>query len=78
MPNTTQVPSNLSVVTQAQDEQYGNYLSKYEVAAYRGITDEDVDPLFASGELAGTYTVAGTNYIFSREKLDEWVENRLK
>ncbi len=68
----------MSVVTQAQDEQYGNYLSKYEVAAYLGITDEDVDQLFASGELDGTYTVAGTNYIFSREKLDEWVENRLK
>ena len=78
MPNTTQVPSNLSVVTQAQDEQYGNYLSKYEVAAYLGITDEDVDQLFASGKLDGTYTVAGANYIFSREKLDEWVENRLK
>ena len=68
----------MSVVTQAQDEQYGNYLSKYEVAAYLGITDEDVDQLFASGKLDGTYTVAGVNYIFSREKLDEWVENRLK
>ena len=78
LPNTTQVPSNLSVMTQTQDEQYGNYLSKYEVAAYLGITDEDVDKLFASGELDGTYTVAGANYIFSREKLDEWVENRIK
>ncbi len=78
LPNTTQVPSNLSVITQTQDEQYGNYLSKNEVAAYLSITDEDVDKLFSSGELDGTYTVAGANYIFSREKLDEWVEKRIE
>ena len=78
LPNTTQVPSNLSVMTQTQDERYGNYLSKYEVAAYLGITDEDVDKLFTSGELDGTYTMAGANYIFSREKLDEWVEKRIE
>lgn len=77
LPNTTHIPSNLSVVSQTQDELYGNYLSKYEVAAYLRITDEDVDKLFHSGELEGTYTVAGANYVFSREKLDEWVENRI-
>ena len=77
LPNTTQVPSSLSVVTQARDEMFGNYLSKYEVAAYLGITDEDVDSLLASGELEGTYTVAGANYVFSREKLDDWVEKRI-
>ena len=77
LPDTTQVPSNLSVMTQTQDEQYGNYLSTYAVAAYLGITDEDVDKLISSGELEGTYTKAGENYIFSREKLDEWVENRI-
>lgn len=78
LPNTTQVPSNLSVLTQTRDEQYGNYLSKYEVAAYLGITDEDVENLFSSGELDGTYAMAGANSIFSREKLDEWVEKRIK
>lgn len=78
LPNTTHVPSNLSVMTQTQDGQYGNYLSKYEVAAYLSITDEDVDELFSSGELDGTYTVAGANYIFSRDKLDEWVKKRIE
>lgn len=77
LPNTTQVPSNLSVITQTQDEIFGKYLSKYEVAVYLRITDEDVDKLFNSGELEGTYTLAGAKYVFSREKLDEWIENRI-
>lgn len=78
LPNTTQVPSVLSVTTQTRDEQFGNYLSKYEVAAYLGITDDDVNKLFNAGELKGTYVEAGENYIFIREKLDGWVEKQIK
>ena len=78
LPNTTQVPSNLSVVTKTMDELYGNYLCKSQVAAYLNIADDDIDKLLNSGELDGTYTVAGDSYIFSREKLDEWVDKRIK
>lgn len=77
LPNTTQVPSSLSVITQTQDERYGSYLAKSQVAAYLKITDEDVDSLLNSGELDGTYTITGANYVFSREKLDEWVDRRI-
>lgn len=77
LPDTTQVPSSLSVVTKTMDELYGNYLSEYEVAAYLHITEEDVDKLLGSGELEGTYTVAGASYVFSREKLDEWVKKQI-
>lgn len=78
LPNTTQVPSVLSVTSQTQGEQFGNYLSKYEVAAYLGITDDDVNKLFNAGELKGTYVEAGASCIFIREKLDEWVEKQIK
>ena len=77
LPDTTKVPSNLSVITQTHDETFGDYLSKYEVAAYLGITDADVDEMFNSGELEGTYIEAGANYVFSRDRLDEWVEKRI-
>lgn len=77
LPDTASVPASFSVTTRTADELYGNYLSKYEVAAYLNITDEDVEKLLNSGELDGTYTVAGANYVFSREKLDEWVSNRI-
>lgn len=77
LPGTTQVPSILSVITQEQDEMYGKYLSKYQVAPYLGISEDDVDKLLKSGDLEGTYTEAGENHIFSREKLDEWVEKRI-
>ena len=59
LPNTTSVPASFSVTTQTRDEMFGNYLSKYEVTAYLNITDEDVDKLLNSGELDGTYTIAG-------------------
>lgn len=77
LPGTTQVPSSLSVVTQTADEQYGPYLSIYEVAAYLKISNEDVGTLLHTGQLDGTYTAAGDSYVFSREKLDEWVANRI-
>lgn len=77
LPNTTQVPSALSVTTQTEDETYGNYLSKYEIAEYLNITSEDVEELFQAGELEGTYIKAGANDVFSRAKIDEWVEKRI-
>lgn len=77
LPNTTSVPTSFSVTTHTQDEAFGNYLSKYEVSAYLNISNEDVEMLLDSGKLEGTYTVAGTSYVFSREKLDEWVAERI-
>lgn len=77
LPNTTQVPSSLSVITKTADEQYGNYFSEYQVAAYLGITNEDVDVLLRTGKLDGTYMTAGENLLFSREKLDEWVKQQI-
>ena len=75
MPDTTQVPSNLSVT---QEERIGKYLSMYEAAVYLSISEDDVDELLKDGELEGTYFVVGENYTFSHEKLDEWVEERLR
>ncbi len=79
LPNTTQVPSSLSVVTQTEGEQeLGNYLSKHEICDYLNISYEDVEELLESGALEGTYTMVDNSYIFSRQKLDEWVEERIE
>ncbi len=77
LPDTTRVPSSLSVTTKTMDELYGNYLSEYEVAAYLSIAEEDVDALLRTGKLDGTYMVAGESLMFSREKLDEWVKQQI-
>ena len=54
MPNTTQVPSNIAVTTtDAANGQFGEYLSEYQVAAYLGITDEDVSVLVESLKKTG-------------------------
>ena len=79
LPDTTQVPSNLSVVTKTVGEkELGNYLSKYEICNYLNISYEDVDEMLESGALEGTYTMVDKSYIFSRQKLDEWVEERIE
>ncbi len=76
-PDTTYVPSSYPVITQTQDEHYGNYLSKWQVADYLNIGALDVDALLSSGELDGTYTVIGEDYVFSKAKIDEWIEKRI-
>ena len=79
LPDTTHVPSSLSVTTtDSAYGQFGEYLSQYEVAAYLGITDEDVESLIKSGELDGVSTKLGANYVFVKSKVDEWMENRVR
>ena len=79
LPDTTHVPSSLAVTTtDSAYGQFGEYLSRYEVAAYLGITDEDVESLIKSGELDGVSTKLGANYVFVKSKVDEWMENRVK
>ena len=79
LPETTHVPSSLAVTTtDSAYGQFGEYLSQYEVAAYLGITDEDVVSLIESGELDGVSTKLGANYVFVKSKVDEWMEKRVK
>ncbi len=79
LPDTTHVPSSLAVTTtDSAYGQFGEYLSQYEVAAYLGITDEDVTSLIKSGELDGVSTKLGANYVFVKSKVDEWMENRVR
>lgn len=79
LPETTHVPSSLAVTTtDSAYGQFGEYLSQYEVAAYLGITDEDVASLIKSGELDGVSTKLGANYVFVKSKVDEWMENRVR
>ena len=79
LPETTHVPSSLAVTTtDSAYGQFGEYLSQYEVAAYLGITDEDVASLIKSGELNGVSTKLGANYVFVKSKVDEWMENRVE
>ena len=83
LPETTHVPASLAVTTtDSAYGQFGEYLSVYEVAAYLGITDEDVtafiDSLIKTGELDSVSTTIGANRVFVKSKLDGWMENRVK
>ena len=79
LPDTTHVPSNLAVTSvNSAHGQFGEYFSEYQVAAYLGITNEDVTALMEAGELDGVSTKLGANYVFIKSKVDEWMENRVK
>ena len=83
LPDTTRVPSNLAVTTtDVAYGQFGEYLSNHQVAAYLGITDEDVNALVESliktGELDSVSTEIGANRVFVKSRLDEWMDNRTK
>ncbi|MBQ3553007.1 MAG: hypothetical protein IJA35_07695 [Clostridia bacterium] len=58
-------------------ELFGSYLSKFQLAAYLNIADAGIDTLLQSEELDITYTVARASYVFSCEKLNEWLEKRI-
>ena len=79
LPDTTHVPASLAVTTTDSGYgQFGEYLSQFELAAYLGITDEDVTTLINAGELDGVSTKLGANYVFVKGKVDEWMESKVQ
>ncbi len=77
LPDTTRVPSHLSVSTQSVQDQFGDYLDRNEVSAYLGITDEEADRLIESGAMDSAIYKVGETYIISKSALQEWVERGL-
>ena len=78
MPDTTKVPASLAITTtDSAYGEFGEYLSKYELAAYLGITDDDVTSLINAGELKDVSTKLGANYVFVKDAVDEWMAERL-
>jgi len=59
-------------------QQFGEYMSEYEASAFLGMITDDFIEFVQSGELKGTYTVVQENYVFSKDKLAEWMKNRIE
>lgn len=74
LPDTTTVPSSLSVNTQNTQEQFGDYLSRYDVAGYLGISSDEADRLIDSGAMDSAIYKIGETYIISKSALQKWVE----
>ncbi len=78
LPETAKYPASLAITTSDTGYgQFGDYLSIHEVAGYLRVTTEDVEVLMEKGQLNGVYTKINANYVFSKEALKEWVENRV-
>lgn len=77
IPDSPTIPPSLTVTTSNMDDQYDDYLTKYDVQGYLGVAEENLDALLESGELDSVYTKIGTSYVFSKAALQEWVEGRI-
>ena len=85
---TPYIPSSIEVTT----NQAGDYMSEYEAWIYLRIDSDRFHDLLSSGALNGTYTsfesvkqipdsfetVTGAWYIFSKSKLDKWMNDRIE
>ncbi len=74
LPDTTRIPSSLNVNTQSGQAQFGDYLSRYEVAGYLGISSDEADQLIDSGAMDSAIYKIGDTYIISKSALQKWVE----
>ncbi len=77
LPDTTQVPSSLSVNTQNGQIQFGDYLSYHEVAVYLGISSDEADRLIESGAIDSAIYKVGETYIISKQALSELVNSKI-
>ena len=70
-------PNSLSVSTQDSSQQFGDYLTTYEAAAYLGISDTDVNDLINSGKLDSAIYKDGEICIISKDALQAWVNSQI-
>ena len=76
------ISGNFSGTLTGNINEYGQtdieYLSVYEVSGYLRIGYDNLNKLIESGELNGTYTIIEGSIVFSKEKLSEWMKNRIE
>lgn len=70
------VPSSFTLKETAWE--YDDYMSQYEAAAFLKIDADTFTGMMRSGQLLGTYTVVEGGSVFSREKLSQWIEDRIE
>lgn len=77
LPETPNIPSNLSVSTWDGHVEYGEFLSEGEIASFLGISSDDARTLIESGELLPYCTKIGDSYVFSKTALEGWMNTRM-
>ena len=63
--------------THDNTQQFGDYLTAYDVAAYLGISSDDTSDLINSGKLDSAIYKDGEICIISKQALQEWVNSQI-
>lgn len=69
---------NMPAAAIDRESQFGEFMSSHEASLFLSIQPYDLQDLIDLGELSGTYTVVADGYVFSKEKLTQWAENRIE
>lgn len=78
MPDAALMPRNLSVTTSDGAPVFREYMSDYEAAGFLTLDADELMAFIQSGELNDTFTVIQGHYVFSKEKLTQWINRRIE
>jgi hypothetical protein len=79
LPETTHIPQGFSITNydgNTPAPTFGEYFTLFDAAKFLKIDMNDLDAMVNSGELDGTFTSFPTGYVFSKERLTQWMERR--
>lgn len=69
---------NSSAAVTAGAFEFGEFMSENEATAFLGVASYDFYSFIEQGKLDGTFTKIESSYVFSKEKLTQWFENRIE
>lgn len=78
MPDAALMPRNLSVTTSDGTTVFREYMSEYEAAGFLMLDADELMAFIQTGELNETFTVIQGQYVFSKEKLTQWINRRIE
>ena len=77
MPQTTFVPDTIYTTVRHETTVDNSFMADVEAARFMRMNDRLFASLLASGELDGTFAIIEENYVFSRDKLIRWLDDKI-
>lgn len=77
LPQASYVPDRLYVTADSELPAVKEFMSTIEAACFINMSEDNFIPIVKSGELNGTFFIINDTYIFSKEKLTQWMNEQI-
>lgn len=77
LPKTPYIPDTLYVAADSGTPVSKEFMSTVEAANFINMSEENLNSLVLSGKLDGTFIFINESYIFSMEKLTQWMNKQM-